>query len=62
MVTEKDVLAVGTGAADPSAKLNPDLARAQAIVNLTNVMQQIALILIDIRDGKKAPSISQQLR
>jgi hypothetical protein len=54
MVTEKEVTAIGTGLADPSAKLNPDLSRAQAVVNLTNVMQLIALILIDIRDGNKA--------
>lgn len=55
MVTVNEVLAIGTTqATDPGQKSNPDVARLQAIGNLTDVMKLIAIVLIDIRDGKKA--------
>lgn len=55
MVTAENVKAIGTSqATDPTQKNNPELALRQTIVNLTDVMKAIALILIDIRDGKKA--------
>jgi hypothetical protein len=56
MITEKQVLAIGFSAGtDPSIKKDPPTQQLQATVNLTNVLQCIALILIDIRDGKKDP-------
>lgn len=55
MVTAQDVAAIGTGiGTDPGQKTNSDVARLQAIVNLTDVLKLVAIILIDIRDGKKA--------
>jgi hypothetical protein len=55
MVNAENVLAIGTSpTTDPSTKSNPDLALRQTVINLTDVMKAIALVLIDIRDGKKA--------
>jgi len=55
MVTAENVTAIGmTMGTDPGQKTDPKTGQIQAIINLTNVMQLIALILIDIRDGKKA--------
>jgi hypothetical protein len=55
MITAERVLAIGTDmATDPGRKNNPELSRLQAIINLTSVMQMIAVVLIDIRDGNKA--------
>jgi hypothetical protein len=55
MVTAEAVLAVGqTPGTDPSIKRDPQTSQLQAIINLTQVMQLIALVLIDIRDGKRA--------
>jgi hypothetical protein len=55
MVTAEDLAAIGTGrGTDPGQKTNPETARLQAIINLTDVMKLIGIVLIDIRDGKKA--------
>ena len=53
LVSREQVFAIGTGAADPGAKVNPDLAKTQAIVNVTEVLKVIALLLIDIRDERE---------
>ncbi len=54
MVTAEQVRSIGTTpGTDPGSKRDPQTSQTQAIVNLTNVMQLIALILIEIRDGKK---------
>lgn len=56
VITAEKVAMIGTTAADdPGRKVNPEQAKLQAIINLTGVLQAIAIILIDIRDGKKAP-------
>ena len=55
MITAEHIAVIGVGmGTDPGMKTSPDVAKLQAIVNLTEVMKSIALILIDIRDGKKA--------
>jgi hypothetical protein len=54
MVTKESVLAVGQDAAsNPAIKKDPHTAQLQSIANLTTVMQLIAMVLIEIRDGKK---------
>jgi hypothetical protein len=52
-IRPEQVLAVGTGMADPGAKTNPDVAKTQAIINVGEVLKIIAIILIEIRDGKR---------
>ena len=53
LIRAEQVLAIGTQAADPGAKLNPDVAKTKAIINVAEVLKVIALILIEIRDGKR---------
>jgi hypothetical protein len=54
MVTAETVAAIGTMlGTDPGMKNNQETARLQAIINLTDVLKLIAMVLIDIRDGKK---------
>ena len=54
MVTAEHVEALGRQqGSDPTTKA-PEAARTQALINITNVLQLIALVLIDIRDGKKS--------
>jgi hypothetical protein len=56
MVTAETVLAVGQApGTNPSIKSDPHTQQLQAISNLTTVMQLIALVLIEIRDGRKGP-------
>jgi hypothetical protein len=56
MVTAEQVVAIGIGrGTDPGQKTDPKTAQLQAIINLTDVLKLIAIVLIDIRDGKKAP-------
>lgn len=55
MITADTVTAIGTQmGTDPGLKNNQETARLQAIINLTDVLKLIAIILIDIRDGKRA--------
>jgi hypothetical protein len=57
MITAESVAAIGTAlGTDPSVKKDPQTQQLQATINLTSVLQCIALVLIDIRDGKKDPS------
>ena len=53
-ITAEQVTAIGTApGTDTGQKNNPEVAQLQALVNLTDVMKTIAIILIDIRDGRK---------
>lgn len=55
MVTAEHVATIGVGrGTDPGQKTDPQTAQLQAIINLTDVLKTIAMVLIDIRDGKKA--------
>jgi hypothetical protein len=53
-IRPEQVLAIGTTpGSDPGSKVNPDVAKTQAIINVSEVLKVIALILIEIRDGKR---------
>jgi hypothetical protein len=48
------VHARAAGTHNPSGKSNPSMGQLQAITNLTDVLKLIAIVLIDIRDGKES--------
>ena len=55
MVTADYVAAIGNApGTNPGQKTDPNTAQLQAIINLTDVLKLVAIVLIDIRDGKKA--------
>jgi len=54
MVTAEHVATIGVGRVQIQTKDRPTDAQLQAIINLTDVLTTIAMVLIDIRDGKKA--------
>lgn len=55
IVTAAHVEKIGTlPGTDPNVKNNPDLQHLQAFVNLTDVLKLMTMVLIDIRDGRKA--------
>ena len=53
MITSEQIAKIGSGYGDPSTKKEPQNAQLQALVNLTDAVKAIALVLVDIRDGKK---------
>jgi hypothetical protein len=54
MITREQIASIGTGPGTNPGDKTGESASAQAIVNLTDVMKLIAMILLEIRDGKKA--------
>ena len=65
MITAEDVLAVGEGFGPDTAKENVEKNiemqnLQQAIIYLAEAVKMVALVLIDIRDGKKAAEGGKQ--
>ena len=55
MITADHVAAIGSlMGTDPGSKKDPQTAQLQALVNLTEAIKAVALVLIDIRDGRKS--------
>jgi hypothetical protein len=53
VTTAQDITRIGTGYTDPSSKPDAHVQQLQAMVNVTDALKAIALVLADIRDGKK---------
>ena len=54
MVTAQQIAEVGTSASTNPGNKNSEAAKLQAVINLTDVLKLIGIVLIDIRDGKKS--------
>jgi hypothetical protein len=57
MITVEYVESIGTTrGTDPGQKTNPETARLQAIINLTDAVKAVAIVLIEIRDANNSPA------